>query len=112
MAMIVLSLMAVEVDMRRSIVVVAVHMPPFTIEFECQRNAQDNQKNPYTRFCDELKFIRDMKPRDEDNRSDEQQRECMSDAPIESDGTGGQKRRSFGQHRRDRRKMVGIQSMS
>jgi len=74
-------------------------MPPFTVQFECQRSAQDNQENPYTRFSNEFKLIRDMKPGNENNRSDEQQRECMSDAPTESDDTGGQKRRPFGKHR-------------
>lgn len=112
MAMIVLSLMTVEVDMRRSIVAMAVHMPLLTVEFACQGGAQDNQENSYTRFCHEFKFIRDMKPRDEDNRPDQQQRERMSDAPTESDGTGSQKRRPFGKHRRDCCKMVRIQSMS
>ena len=108
MAMIVLSLMAVEVDMRRSIVAMAMHMPLFPVEFPCQGDAQDDQENPYTRFCNEFKFIRDVKPRDEDNRSDQQQRERMSDAPTEPDGTGSQKRRPFGKHRRDCRKMVRI----
>jgi hypothetical protein len=112
MTMIVLSLMTVEVDMRRSIVAMAVHMPLLTVEFPCQGGAQDDQENPYTRFGNEFKFIRDMKPGDEDNRSDQQQRERMSDAPTESDGTGSQKRRPFGKHRRNCCKMVRIQSMS
>ena len=59
-------------SIRRPVMVVAVHMPLLAVQFQCQGNAQNNQEHPHARFCNEFKFFRDMKPGDENNRSDEQ----------------------------------------
>jgi hypothetical protein len=68
MAMIVLTLMTVEMEMLLTVVMMAMHVPPFAVQFERQRPAESYQQDPDAGFSDELELCGDAKPPGEHNR--------------------------------------------
>ena len=109
--MIVLLPMAMKMDMRAVIVVVAVDVPSFPVQFPRQCPAKRDQQKSHTGLSDDFKPFRDTNVPRQNHCPDEQERRRMADPPPEPNSTGCPKRGPFSEHSRDRRKMIGIERM-
>ena len=95
-AMIVLLLVAMKMDMRTVIMVMAVDMPPFPVQFPRQCPAQGNKQEPDTGLGKEFKSFGDADIPRQYHRADEQERRRMANPPPKTNGAGRPKRRPFG----------------
>lgn len=102
---------AVQVQVPSAVVVMAVEVPSLAVEFPRKTATQDDQHERHSGFGHRLELGGKMQARREDDRSNRHERRRVADAPPKSDGAGGPKRRPFGQHRRDRSQMVGVEGM-
>ena len=86
-AMIILLPVAMKMDMWAVIVVMAMDVPSFPIQFPRQCPAQGNKQEPDTGLGEEFKSFGDANAPRQDHSPDEQQRRGMADPPPKSYGT-------------------------
>jgi hypothetical protein len=81
MAMIVLSLMTVEMDMGIAVVVMAMQVPTLAVELNGQGSTEHDQQYPNPRLGNEFELRWDVNPQDQHDRPYDQQGQRMADPP-------------------------------